>query len=56
MPTIFKIHKEKYSLREDTHKKKVVFVVVGPIRFYPPYTPMAKWSMPLFFLSFFIFF
>ena len=25
------------SIREDTHKK-VSFLVVGPIRFYPPYT------------------
>ena len=24
-------------LREDTHKKKIVFSVVGPLRFYPPY-------------------
>ena len=26
-----------YCLREDTHKKSV-FLVVGPLRFYPPYT------------------
>ena len=26
------------SLREDTHKKRLFFSVVGPIRFYPPYT------------------
>ena len=25
-------------LSQDTHKKKVVFLVVGPLRFYPPYT------------------
>ena len=25
------------TLREDTHKKRV-FLVVGPLRFYPPYT------------------
>ena len=25
------------QLREDTHKK-VFFLVVGPLRFYPPYT------------------
>ena len=27
----------KGAVREDTHKKSV-FLVVGPIRFYPPYT------------------
>ena len=26
------------SLREDTHKKKVFFLVIGPLRFYPPYS------------------
>ena len=26
------------ALREDTHKKNVFFLVVGPLRFYPPYT------------------
>ena len=25
-------------IREDTHKRKRFFLVVGPLRFYPPYT------------------
>ena len=29
--------KKIHPIREDTHKKKV-FLVVGPLRFYPPYT------------------
>ena len=37
----FKLFKKSWhlykELREDTHKK-VVFLVVGPLRFYPPYT------------------
>ena len=38
---------ESNALREDTHKKSV-FLVVGPLRFYPPYT------MPLFFFFFLV--
>ena len=26
------------EVREDTHKKSVFSLVVGPLRFYPPYT------------------
>ena len=26
------------AIKEDTHKKKFFFLVVGPLRFYPPYT------------------
>ena len=40
-------------LREDTHKK-VFFLVVGPIRFYPPYTNGLVVHATYFF--FFIFF
>ena len=31
------IFNRREPLREDTHKK-VFFLVVGPLRFYPPYT------------------
>ena len=33
-----------------THIRKVIFLVVGPLRFCPPPTLMAQWSMPLFFV------
>ena len=34
---ISRIFVEYVHFREDTHKK-VFFLVVGPLRFYPPYT------------------
>ena len=33
----WKLEKGGEGVREDTHKKSV-FLVVGPLRFYPPYT------------------
>ena len=28
-------------IREDTHKKNVFFLVLGPLGFYPPYTGLV---------------
>ena len=33
-----RIHQKYTQVREDTHKKSVFFLVVGPLRFYPSYT------------------
>ena len=41
-----------YTYFGKTHIKKVFFLVVGPLRFYPPYTN-GLGSIPLFFFIFF---
>ena len=46
-----KIQEMEDMLREDTHKKSV-FLVVGPLRFYPPYTNGLVVNATFFFFFF----
>ena len=45
----------KRELKEDTHKKIMVFLVVGPLRFYPLYTNGLV-VLATFFFCFLVFF
>ena len=55
---LYQCKKEKNCvlLREDKNKTNKNFLVVGPLRFYPPYTNGFMVHAPLFFFSLIIFF